>query len=180
MDFFRKCLNFFAIFFQNHEMGGIFTQSVLKPNHEIVGITNSEITKCGDLLYNKLETRPTWNFFDDDTNAYFFYFNRSSQTTQKETRSPAISRLMPIGCWNIGSNPASWNSRIPIIKHIIRTLWLYIFCHTLYIHIYMYIWSFGFPRKKVLYSKAPIIRTRHWAVLAVHSMYCNWHTYRYV
>ena len=23
----------------------------MKPNHEIAGITNSEITKCGDLLY---------------------------------------------------------------------------------------------------------------------------------
>ena len=23
------------------------------------------------------------------------------------------------------------------------------------------------------YSKAPIIRTRHWAVLSVHSMYCQ-------
>ena len=24
-----------------------------------------------------------------------------------------------------------------------------------------------------IYSKAPIIRTEHWAVLAVHSMYCR-------
>ena len=27
--------------------------------------------------------------------------------------------------------------------------------------------------KKDTYSKAPIIRTKHWAVLAVHSMYCQ-------
>ena len=46
-----------------------------------------------------------------------FYFKRSLHHT-KDTRSPTISRLMPIGCWNIGNNPASWNSRIPMFKHI--------------------------------------------------------------
>ena len=41
---------FFGFFFQIHEMAEIFTKLVPRPNHEMAGITNSEITKCGDLL----------------------------------------------------------------------------------------------------------------------------------
>ena len=42
---------FFLISFQDHEMAGIFTKLGLKQNHEIAGIMNCEITKCGDPLY---------------------------------------------------------------------------------------------------------------------------------
>ena len=47
----REKNNKFQFFFQIHEMAGIFTKLMPKLNHEMAGITNCEITKCGDLLY---------------------------------------------------------------------------------------------------------------------------------
>ena len=40
-----------SVDFANHEMAGNPRNSWLKQNHEIAGITNCEITKCGDPLY---------------------------------------------------------------------------------------------------------------------------------
>ena len=76
-------------------------------------------------IYNELET------FLMTIQMHNFYFNRFLHHT-KDTMSPTISRLMPIGCWNIGNDPASWNSRIPMFKHIISKSWLLISCHILF------------------------------------------------
>ena len=43
---------FFTFLFQNHEIERNSRNLTLKMNHEIAGITNSEITKCGDPLYS--------------------------------------------------------------------------------------------------------------------------------
>ena len=52
---FRKFSEFFfflLFLFKNHEIERNSRNLTLKMNHEIAGITNSEITKCGDPLYN--------------------------------------------------------------------------------------------------------------------------------
>ena len=46
----RKIFFFWIFFFK---ITKIFTKLVPKPNHKIAGITNSEITKCRDLLYTE-------------------------------------------------------------------------------------------------------------------------------
>ena len=71
--------NFFLdFFFQIHEMAGIFTKLCLKQNHEIAGITNCEITKCGDSLY------------------YVFCINTSSQNPSRKMASVKSSNFLRV------------------------------------------------------------------------------------
>ena len=48
---FQKKKNFFAFFGSKSWNGGEITNLCQKQNHKIEGITNFEITKCGDPLY---------------------------------------------------------------------------------------------------------------------------------
>ena len=47
-----------------------------------------------------------------------FYFDRSLQKTEV-TKSNTSSKLLSIGCWNIGNNPATWKRASPVPKTVV-------------------------------------------------------------